>query len=544
MKRVVQQFRLGRLQVEAHPFFEWIDSERVPLEKRFIFSPVMIDFIMGFADMNKWFFHYPTPQNALERAINSHTEEDGTHSRLFYDNWYTLELDDVERWPAGQMLWWMFHSRETTTVRRFGMTILDLAVNNPDPKVRFALMEAIEICGDVFFSHTAPIAEAITRSTGARHEYYGWYHRHRETGHLHADESVFAEAELSFTQLRCAIRAAASVFDNFLRLLDDLLAYSQRAVTSPRQLAADLRSDYDAALAKPPAPGQLALHSATWDVPVASGQVELSQLLRRRVERLQRHPLMQWLREDTTRSAREKLQAFVAAWGIDIVSYKDFNELVLRYPEPGSNDERALNAWVDELASHAVLYLQDWVALDLDGVLGWNSGEVLAFYFLGAQTEPHRHHMSQVKAYAFRYKQPLVRYWLMKAQEAAGEPLFEATRAVAEAVEVSDGVVLDYWAGRHSLRHAPGGGAHELRALQCLALEPSEAERTIIREIIELVFDNMEVLYSETLRDAVSGTFLRTPGSLPPPRLSEIVLRARAEDHSQPLYDQVRRSAS
>jgi hypothetical protein len=529
MNRVWQQLDVRRTDVEAHPFFAWLASEAVPLEQRFAFSPVMIDFIMGFADMNKWFLRYEDPQNELERAINDHTDEDATHSRLFYDNWYSLELAGVETWPPGKMLWWMFHSQQAAAVRRFGMEILDLTVNYPDPLVRFPMMEAIEICGDVFFGHTAPIATTATRKYGIRHDYFGQYHRARETGHLQSDEAMFKSAVLSPAQLRHASYVANVVFDSFLRVLDELLDYSRRVTSAPPALMEELRRDYDMALKKPLRASEAADSEAPGGVLFGAHQ-GFASLIEQRVQRLRRHPLLHWLREENGMPPREKLQRFVALWGIDIAGYKDFNELVLRYPQPSTADEHRINRWTGDLASHGVLYLQDWQALGLDAALAWDPGETIAFYFLSSQTETHRRHMADIKKYAFRYKQPVVRYWLMRALEAAGGPLFAGTRPLAEAAEHSDDLVLDYWADRHTLTHPERNDNGDPGPMQCLATAPSSEEAEVITTLIALVFDNMAGLYALSLKEALNGTFVRAPASLPPPRVSDIVLRARAAD--------------
>src|SRR5262249_40852052 len=158
---------------------------------------------------------------------------------------------------------------------------------------------------------------------------------------------------------------------------------------------------------------------------IAEEQRPLVQQLERRLAGLRAHPFLEWLGTDELPAPIEKLRRFVALWGMDITSYRDFNELVLRYPTPRSADERAINAWTEELATQSALYLRDWRALGMDRFLRWDAGETIAFYFLGQQSEVHRHNMARVKRYAFRHKQPAVRYWLMQALESSRATLFE-----------------------------------------------------------------------------------------------------------------------
>jgi len=526
MKRVWQELRAGRSRVEAHPFFGWLNSEAVPLERRFVFSPVMIDFIMGFADLNKWFLSYAEPENELERAINEHTEEDRTHSRLFYENWYTLPLGELSSWPPGKMLWWLFHAQDAEIVRRFGMDLLRLSAKHRDPLVRFPMMEAIEICGDVFFGHTAPIAAELSRRHNVPHDYYGKYHRERETGHLQSDEAPLLRSSLSASQLSEARLAVDHVFTMFCAVLDQLLDYSERSADYRRMLSG-LDGEYLDAVAPPQ--GRITLTAATEaaaaPAPPALSQLSVLRHLQEKVARLNQHPFLAWLRATDDVEPRDRLRGFVALWGVDIAGYKDFNQLVLRYPEPQTPLELALNQWTENLATHGSLFLRDWQALKIDEVLAWDSGETIAFYFLGNETEVHRRNMAKVKHHAFRNASPLPRFWLIKALEDAGDALFAATAPLAYAVEAREDVTLDYWAHRHHVAEPPGNAGPAQICALFLAESLSAEQRSQCCEIIDTIFENMAEQFALSLETALKQTCVRQSRSLPPSRSSMIAAR-------------------
>jgi hypothetical protein len=533
MKRVWAELRAGRSRVAGHQFFEWLNSDSVPLERRFVFSPVMIDFIMGFADLNKWFLSYPEPQNELERAINEHTQEDRTHSRLFYENWYTLSLGELAAWTPGKMLWWLFHSRDAEIVRRFGMDLLRLSARHADPLVRFPMMEAIEICGDVFFGHTAPIAAELSKKHNLPHDYYGKYHRDRETGHLQADEAPLLRASLSPIQLAEASRAVEHVFTMFCAVLDQLLDYGQRSADY-RKMLLELDGEHLDAIAPPLHASTPAVRSEVLDPP-PSAPPSLSQLavlrhLQEKMARLRQHPLLTWLRSTDDVDPRDRLRGFVALWGVDIAGYKDFNELVLHYAEPQTPLEQALNEWTANLASHGGLFLRDWQALKVDEVLSWDAGETIAFYFLGNETEVHRRNMAKVKHRAFRNENPLVRFWLIKALEDSGEALFSATAPLAQAVEAQEQVTLDYWAHRHQLAEVPGSSSPQEIATLFLAQPLTAEQRSECCEIIDTIFENMAEQFDLSLATAWRQKCVRHSRTLPPSRSSMIAARAVGAD--------------
>ncbi|HTV17885.1 MAG TPA: hypothetical protein VMG12_04420, partial [Polyangiaceae bacterium] len=250
MKEMWKVLDARRAETEAHPFFRWLSSDEVPLGERFVFTPVLIDFIMSFADLNKWFLRYASPDGDWEQAINDHTSEDATHSLLFVQNWAHLNIGDTPEWPASKALWWMFHASDSLVVRRLGMEILDFSVRYPDPLVRFPMMEAIEICGDIFFGHTTRIAEQIMDQQQVDHVYYGPYHRARETGHLQADEGSFVSARLSPDQRRDAERGVHIVFGQFVGLFDHMLDFSLRATSDPARLARSIDQEYALAMTR------------------------------------------------------------------------------------------------------------------------------------------------------------------------------------------------------------------------------------------------------------------------------------------------------
>lgn len=506
MHRVLAVVREARERLASHPFFEWLDAAPVPLIDKLAFSPVLADFIMGFADLNKWFIKYPQPADALQEALNEHASEDQTHSKLFVDEWTKLGLDGLG-WSASETLWWWFWCSETEVIRRSAMETLGLAERNKDPLVRFAMVEAIETCGDVFFSRTCPIAVALEAETGIRFDYYGVYHREREDGHLRCDERAFTEAELSPMQLERALAAASRIFVLFEQELDQLLDYSRRITQDRDAVAAALRAERASHGVEGwvHGPTKVADFVATRREPVPNVALRVvTQELDARVAQLQQHRFVRWLADsrqwDEGSAAVEVLRGFVPLWAIDVLGYKDFNQYVLRFAEPASAEERAINRWTERLASHGVLYLQDWQALGIDRDLGWGSRETIEHYFLGACSEVHRYAMARVKKRAFVSDSARLRYWLMRALEEGGQVLFEALRPLAVTAEASLEAELSYWAGRHYLSHPEQAEDDEADRVSFTALGLDEDERSSALETIEVVFDNLERLFELSMR--------------------------------------------
>ncbi len=524
MRVVSNLLRQRREQLRAHPFFTWLNEEGRPLEQRFAFSPIMVEFIMGFADMNKWFLFYPDPPSALHEAINEHTDEDRTHSRLFIEDWVKLGLNWRLGWSPSDTLWWWFVCDETETIRRLAMETLQLTVQNPDPLVRFPLMQAIEGCGDVFFGNTVMLAQALGRKTGLEYRYYGVHHRVRETGHLHTDEDVFTTASLSPVQRAAALRVVNRIYDMFVEELDRLRDYSERVSAGPFELRQKLRADFETELGfrTPNGNGHGGNNGHTngrallarwpsgpsYDRDSDEAESVLQRALNERLEALRRHPFIFWLRADRSVPPVEKLRRFVPLWAIDILGYGDFTRYVLRYPEPKSAEQRAINRWTEELASHKILYLKDWRALGLDDVLGWLSHQVIDYYFLGDHTEVHRHSMARVKRLAFTHTVPRLRFWLMRALESGGEVLFRALEPMVAEIEATSDVRLDYWGHRHYLVQPVLPHDEQADAVNFAEMALSPEEERIALEIIETVFENLEAQFSLSVEVAKKDFFV------------------------------------
>lgn len=502
MREVTARIGERTEQLRDHAFFRWLHESSCPLDQRFAFSPVLVEFIMGFADMNKWFLSYPEPRNAFHEEINEHTLEDRTHSRWFVEDWKRLGFNERLGWSASETLWWWFLCKETELIRRLAMETLELTVQHEDPLERFAMMQAIEACGDVFFGNTVVIARELGQQTGLEYRYYGDFHRARETGHLHADEDLFTTSLLSHEQRGRALQLVDRMFDMFVEELDCLLDYASRATETPTQTRAALAREQQEMQSLPAADTERA--SAPSEAEFHRSQSPLVELYEARSSALAAHPFVAWLRDDSGLKPWQKLRQFVPLWAIDVLGYADFNRYILRYEAPHGSELGVINDWTEQLASHSVLYWRDWLALGIDDLLRWRPDQVISFYFLGEHSEVHRRNMAKVKIRAISRSEPLARFWLMSALEAGRDALFDAVRPLVTAIEQERGIRLDYW-GRRCVAGTVEGRREALRVFSRMSLPP-DSEGPLL-EAVNTVFDNFEEQFSLSLRIAQGNYF-------------------------------------
>lgn len=520
VRDVLELIERRKARVSDHPFYQWLRSEDVAWGDRFVFAPVFVNFIMGFRDMNRWFMRYPEPRSRLERAINVHTREDETHSRLFLEDWRKLGLDQRLGWSAGDLIAWYFAAPATELFRDFGMQILEMCVQEQDPLVRFSFMEAIESCGHVFFGVTAPVAVACTRHTGLEYRYFGPYHLARETGHLLAGEHLFTDQPLTEAQRQRAFQRVNRIFDMFLEENDRLLAYAQSFLSQPPPRPALLVEASSAPLRA--SSSSVPQHSIEAEDTVHPDQLPLVRRLRERKDAALRHPFFVWM-ESGAGTPAAKLRALVPHWVPDIMGYRDLTAYAIAYRQAVTPSERAINRWVRHLASHHRLFVHDWSALDMDRELGFSASDTLEYYCLSEETELQRRSSSEFIKLAFAHPEPVLRYWLMEALQASGESFFLHTSRLARAVEAETGCRLDYLADRHDLAHPLLEADPEAERVRFKTSPLAPAERDIALHMIDTVFDCLEAqfeqsfsLSSRALSQRGSSTALRNSRSLQP----------------------------
>lgn len=503
MQEVIAHIARRKRQVAAHPFYRWLSSGDAPLARRFDFAPMLVNFIMGFADMNRWFMRYDSPSRDHERAINRHTREDETHSRLFIEDWRKLGLDRRLGWTAGDTLAWYHAAPQTELFRAHAMDILRMITQHEDPLVRFALMESIEAWGHVMFSATEVAATRLSEATGTQYRYFGSYHLKRELGHLLGAGELFERERLDAQRRACAIALVERLFDIAQAESDALLCHAQQVIARggsrpvlvcgrhPRQGRPSVLAGGDRA-AQPSS---------------GAGQIRLACLLEERKARAARHPLLAWMQHERGQDPQTKLRQLALFWAPDCLGYKDLNTHVLRDANPRSPRERALQRRVSGLASHHQLFLRDWAALGIDERLEFSASDTLDFYCRSSHSEVQRRSMSTFLELAFRHQDPVLRFWLIEALEASGDAFFAGTRRLALAVEAEHHTRLDYFSNRHDHVHPELSRDAEADsvAFQAEPLDPEQEDAAAA--IIHTVFDCLEIQESASLAQATSGTF-------------------------------------
>jgi hypothetical protein len=66
MQEIMAIKRERAQRLAGHPFYAWLQGTSVPTARKLLFAPIMVNFVMNFRDMNKWFLRFPPSQDRFK----------------------------------------------------------------------------------------------------------------------------------------------------------------------------------------------------------------------------------------------------------------------------------------------------------------------------------------------------------------------------------------------------------------------------------------------------------------------------------------------
>lgn len=206
------------------PFFEFLRDESRPVRERLTFYPCMAGFILSFGDLNRYVLRDEPTTDPHQAMVNSHTYEDDHHWPWYLEDFEKLGFDGARR-PT--QLLRALYSEECAHNRVWAHRLAHLAWGAA-PKVKLAVIEAIEETGNVLFDLTAKLAAQYQRETGVELRYLGDFHFRLESGHaMNNEHAALAAIELDDDAQRAdALARVDAVFDGFTAWTQELHAYA------------------------------------------------------------------------------------------------------------------------------------------------------------------------------------------------------------------------------------------------------------------------------------------------------------------------------
>ncbi len=223
MKPVLQHiFRLKREYAKL-PFFEFLRDDKLSVRDRLAFFPCMAGFIMSFGDLNRYVLRVEPSNDPHQQMINAHSYEDDHHWPWYLEDFVKLGHDTAST-PA-EVLRFLF-SDDCARNRLLSHELAHL-IWGATPRVRLAVIEAIEETGNVLFALTADLATRYTAITGVELRYLGEFHFNLESGHaMNNDHAELAVLTLDEAERADAIERSTRVFELFKGWTEELHRYA------------------------------------------------------------------------------------------------------------------------------------------------------------------------------------------------------------------------------------------------------------------------------------------------------------------------------
>ncbi|WP_394823575.1 hypothetical protein [Pendulispora albinea] len=382
---------------------------------------------MGFRDFNKYYITYPDPKNELELAINAHAREDQMHSALLLRDWVSLGLDARFSWAPRDLYWWLT-CEQTAGARRVDFELVSMVYHNPDPLLRFAIVESMEAAGTVFFTRTVPVVERL--GPDEAFPYFGKYHLARETGHLqNGDERPFRRAELSPAQREKAKALVTRVFEIFQYHFTSWAKFARAIYEKTFWYDAQVQGRASAVLRQERPRDPSAVMALDYPSrPTEEGHL-LKVLRQRAFDDLWQTPAYQWMREVWPGDFRRMTRYFLLQWIVDNWACADYFRFDTTYIDAKSPVERGLNRLSTLFESEMKCRYVEWEALQMDEYTRWSAVEALRHFWLDERVEEHRAVFADLRKLTFRYPEPLYRYWIMKCFIRFGDAMIHSLGA-------------------------------------------------------------------------------------------------------------------
>ncbi len=462
MQAVLRVIADLRAEIEEHPLHRWLiaQDDGIAAENKLWFSLYFANFIMYFRELNLYHVGYAEENVTNEPrklALTAHGMEDATHSRLFMRDFKTLEWDKLLPWKPSEVFYWLFSSEVNRQLRRRTVTLAKLYIEAEDPAVRYAVVEAVEACGNALFRHTNVLAERYKRGKNKDLVYWGAHHLARETGHAvaHNEEHLFSTLELTPAQRAEAISKARRAFalideqnSHMLELAQDTISHGgfhhhrlspERTLVLPAASPAHWRGFR----VSPDAYGV-----RFWPQNPHKTQRPLVERIVRFAGELRTHEMLAFLRPTDLKTAIARLRKLLLFYATDAAGTPTFYRHMVAFAHPKSAEERALNRIACSFGTRSELLYQDWRALQLDECLAWPTSRTLEFIYLDPATETHRDLRAIITHHIDVTQDPFLRYWTVVALKAMSGAYSEECARLACFVEDKLGIKLPYLSQR------------------------------------------------------------------------------------------------
>ncbi|MBE9209176.1 hypothetical protein IQ244_22085 [Nostoc sp. LEGE 06077] len=213
------------------PFFQFLTDSSIDPYQRLAWFPCLAHFAMSFKDLNNDILKDELSNHPLQKIINQHALEDGSHWKWYLRDLELLGIDQVMRFSDFLKFMW---SEKTLKTRRLSNNLVALCRYETDIVLKIVIIEAIEATGITAQGAMAQVGEELRAITNKKYLYVSPNHLKVENAHLqfgieeNQNENFLLNIELNAEQKARALVLIDYVFDSFTECMDGLMQFASQ----------------------------------------------------------------------------------------------------------------------------------------------------------------------------------------------------------------------------------------------------------------------------------------------------------------------------
>lgn len=227
MNDIIEYVKIKKNEFSELELFKYLQNANIEPINKLAFLPCLTHWIMNFSDLNQYIFREEPTNDKLQKLINTYTYEDDNHWVWFLEDIKNLGFDSSQDFSQTVKFIW---GKETKKVRQISYKIAAYTFQ-ATPIQKFAVIEAIEAAGNVFFCLSTQLIKDLSCITNKDYRYLGDFHLDQETRHIigfHQTKQLIQEIQLTEDERQKALKLVEDVFQLFAEASDEVLAYLKK----------------------------------------------------------------------------------------------------------------------------------------------------------------------------------------------------------------------------------------------------------------------------------------------------------------------------
>ncbi|BAY18451.1 hypothetical protein NIES21_42980 [Anabaenopsis circularis NIES-21] len=231
MQDILEYIKQQEKKFSQLPFFQFLTNSNIDPHQRLVWFPCLAHFAMSFKDLNNDILQDSMSDHPLQKLINQHAIEDGSHWKWYLKDLESLEIDQVMRFSDFLKFVW---SEKTIKTRRLSNNLVAMCRYETDIALKIVIIATIEATGSTAQRAMAQVGEELRAKTNKKYFYVSPHHLNVENAHLqfalenNNSESCLVNIELNAEQKAKALVLIDYVFDSFTECMDGLMQFASQ----------------------------------------------------------------------------------------------------------------------------------------------------------------------------------------------------------------------------------------------------------------------------------------------------------------------------